>query len=243
MTVAPQPQSASSAPYGFTEMGFPSWQVHCRGPNTIGPFSDREYCLAAFLVVASEYSYFGMGGGWSVSSFPWYPEYDRPLGKPLGRATSSGAGRYFRAYEQLNVTLDTSQNRAAITWHKLGPVPGPPPPPPTPPPPPVQPIGPYTGLQQWAIHQNPPSFNETKSIGCTNQTFNGCVREASVACDTTAGCTSFCVISPSYNGRVWAELGPLPLGQGEPNKWWSSWQKSSPTAGTWKPCPGGRCDI
>jgi hypothetical protein len=40
--------------------------VHSAGPNTVGAFSERElsergYCLAAFLVVMGEYSYWGMG--------------------------------------------------------------------------------------------------------------------------------------------------------------------------------------
>ena len=47
------------------------FMVHSGGPNAIGPFSQREYCLAAFLVVAGEYSYWGMGNGWGTASFPW----------------------------------------------------------------------------------------------------------------------------------------------------------------------------
>lgn len=46
--------------------------VHASGPNTVGAFEQREYPLAAFLIIAGEYSYWGMGGGWSVGSFPWY---------------------------------------------------------------------------------------------------------------------------------------------------------------------------
>ena len=80
------------------------YMVHSAGPTDGGPFAAREYCLAAFLVVAGEHSYWGMGGGWGVDSFPWYPEFNRPLGKPLGDATSLGPGRYFRAFEHLNVT-------------------------------------------------------------------------------------------------------------------------------------------
>ena len=131
--------------------------MHSAGSTDGGPFSAREYCLAAFLIVAGEYSYWGMGGGWGVDSFPWYPEYDRPLGKPLGDARSLGPGRYFRAFEHLNVTLDTGKNTAVISWHGLGPVPGPPPPPPPPPGPPVPPVGRYAGVDGKIIHQNPPS--------------------------------------------------------------------------------------
>ena len=37
------------------------FMVHSSGPNGVGPFSAREYCLAAFLIVMGEYSYWGMG--------------------------------------------------------------------------------------------------------------------------------------------------------------------------------------
>ena len=179
------------------------------GPDGAGPFSQREYCLAAFLVVMGEYSYWGMGSGWTTGSFPWYPEYDRPLGKPLGIAQSLGPGKYFRAFEHLNVSLDTTLKTAKILWHGLGPVPGPPPPPPVPPQPPATPIGAYTSVkEQWIIHQNPPSYSDDKGFACTaNQTFEGCAAAAAAACDTLAGCTSFSVISKLYEGAVFAGLG------------------------------------
>lgn len=102
------------------------FMVHASGPSTPGPFSDREYTLAAFLIVMGEYSYWGMGDGWGIASFPWYPEFDRPLGKPLGPATALGNGKYFRRFEHLNVSLDTTPGAqvGTIQWHGLGPVPG-----------------------------------------------------------------------------------------------------------------------
>eukprot|EP01052_Picozoa_sp_SAG31_P010488 SAG31_NODE_575_length_13961_cov_41.577550_10_plen_421_part_00 len=215
------------------------FMVHSGGPNLVGPFAAREYCLAAFLVVAGEYSYWGMGSGWSTGSFPWYPEFERPLGKPLGVAETRGPGKYFRKFEHLNVSLDTTQKTAQILWHGLGPVPTPPPPPPpvpVPPPPPASPVGDYTSIKgQWVIHQNPPSFTDDKSFTCTNQTFDGCATEAAGACDKLSGCTSFSVISKLYQGKVWAELGPMPITAGERNQWWSTWAKTVPTAGKWNP--------
>ena len=92
------------------------YMVHASGPTTVGPFSAREYCLAAFLIVAGEHSYWGMGHGWGVGSFPWYPEFDRTLGKPLGDASSPGPGLYVRAFEHLNVTLDSGKKIATINW-------------------------------------------------------------------------------------------------------------------------------
>ena len=213
------------------------FMVHSGGPNTIGPFAAREYCLAAFLIVMGEYSYWGMGSGWSTDSFPWYPEFDRPLGKPLGIAEPRGPGKYFRAFEHLNVSLDTTQKTAKIMWHDLGPVPTPPPPPPPPsPPPPATPVGAFTSVKaQTIIYQNPPSYSDDKSIVCSNQTFTGCAAEAAAACDALAGCASFSVISKRFQGKVWAELGPMPLTAGVANKWWSTWAKAAPTAGKWKP--------
>ena len=210
--------------------------------------AQREYYLAAYLIVAAEYSYWGMGSGWGASNFPWYPEFDRPLGKPLADATSFGNGRYYRAFEHLNVTLDTTLKQASILWHGLGPIPTPPAPPTPPPPPtprvppvppapvPAPPVGPrYKGVADWIVHQNPPSYSQKKDHSCANQTYLGCAAEASAVCDGTAGCVTFSVISPAFDGRVWAELGPLPLASGESTKFWSTWQKATPTPGPWKP--------
>jgi len=43
--------------------------------------------LAAFLVGASENSYFSFSGGWDIGDFPVEPEFLRPLGAPLGPPT------------------------------------------------------------------------------------------------------------------------------------------------------------
>ena len=50
--------------------------------------------LANFLIGASKYSYFGVGGGWGgdgpgacASWLRRYPEYSKPLGEPTGEAT------------------------------------------------------------------------------------------------------------------------------------------------------------
>ena len=93
------------------------FMVHAAGPNSGGPFSDREYTLAAFLICMGDYSYWGMGSGWGTDSFPWYPEFDRPLGQPLGAAAVLGNGGYFREFEHLNVSLDTAGKKASILWH------------------------------------------------------------------------------------------------------------------------------
>jgi hypothetical protein len=45
--------------------------------------------LALFLLSAGPYSYFSYSAGWGFDSFPWLPEFDLPLGAPLGPATAA----------------------------------------------------------------------------------------------------------------------------------------------------------
>eukprot|EP00039_Didymoeca_costata_P000074 m.44022 g.44022 ORF g.44022 m.44022 type:complete len:513 (+) comp10039_c0_seq1:34-1572(+) len=203
--------------------------VHASG-NANSYFEEREYVLAAFLVSAGEYSYWNLGDGWSVNSFPWFPEYDRPLGKPLGPAISPTNGSYIRQFTALNVSINTVTKQAKITWHGFPPFPGPPPPPP---PPPIPPFGKYNGSSEIIVHQNPPSYNLTKSVPCTGQNYSECVATAANACDTVAGCVSFSVITPAYDGRVFAQLSPLPVNTGQYNKWWNSYEKPTKTPGNW----------
>lgn len=42
--------------------------------------------LAAFLIGASDYSYYACTNGWGfdLGWQDWSPDYDRPLGRPLG---------------------------------------------------------------------------------------------------------------------------------------------------------------
>ena len=76
----------------------------------------REYAFATFLIVASEWSYYGMSAGWGATSFPWYEEYSKPLGPPSGPAQRLGQGKYFRDFEHLNVSLDTVAHTASVIW-------------------------------------------------------------------------------------------------------------------------------
>ncbi|XP_062514276.1 uncharacterized protein LOC134189897 isoform X2 [Corticium candelabrum] len=77
--------------------------------------------LAAFLIGAGNYSYYGCSRGWSVSPsnmdwLVWHPEYDKPLGKPMGPATKQGDvyTRHFAAGTV--VTFDVKTNQGNITW-------------------------------------------------------------------------------------------------------------------------------
>ena len=81
-------------------------------------WTQREYSFATYLIVASEWSYYGMSHGWSTASFPWYPEFDRPLGAPAGPAKTDGAGRYSREFEHVSVQLNTAAKTASVVWNK-----------------------------------------------------------------------------------------------------------------------------
>jgi hypothetical protein len=84
--------------------------------------------LAAFLVAAGEYSYYHCSLLWqSDPSWPsaghdadewlvWRPEYDRPLGPPLGNAVKKGSV-YSRNFSLgTYVEFDTSTNTGKIMW-------------------------------------------------------------------------------------------------------------------------------
>ena len=90
--------------------------------------SDKEpgiYCrdnitdvLAAFLIGAGEYSYFGCAVGWYIEPdwIVWHPEYDRPLGAPDGEAVFED-GVYHRTFASgTKVTFDTTDNTGFIAW-------------------------------------------------------------------------------------------------------------------------------
>ena len=101
--------------------------------------------MAAFLVGMGEDSYFSLSGSsadvvaaggdgsqWAEHSFPWFGEYERPLGKPLGPATSPCGssdlaqaapqwGVYCREFEHVSVFVDVSGGvaewNASLEWH------------------------------------------------------------------------------------------------------------------------------
>jgi hypothetical protein len=149
----------------------------------------------------------------------------------MGAATETAPGEYFRAFEALNVTVNTNLRQASIQWHGLGPIPGPTPPPPPPP------FGKYSATAQVIVHQNPPSYSQTKNVKCapdhTSAGYAACVNASATICDTTPGCTAFSVISPSYGATLFGELSPKPTSAGQSNVWWTTYQKASPTPGSW----------
>ena len=76
--------------------------------------------VAAFLIGAGEYSYFGCGqwasNGSNISPITWHPEYDKPLGAPKGPATYN-SGVWTRSFASgTEVTFNTNENKGTIKW-------------------------------------------------------------------------------------------------------------------------------
>lgn len=82
--------------------------------------ADFEFALAAFLVAASDSSFFGYSNGWYYSGTEWHDEYDLKLGAPSGLAVQgSGAANmtWFREFHSgTTVRLDVLHKRAVIEW-------------------------------------------------------------------------------------------------------------------------------
>lgn len=77
------------------------------------------YPLAVFLVCAEKHSYFRIHEGYSANRnddwMRWLPEYDRPLGPPLGPAKKDGF-RYTRKFKHVSVSLNIRKRTAKIQW-------------------------------------------------------------------------------------------------------------------------------
>ncbi|MEM6411707.1 MAG: putative glycoside hydrolase [Pseudomonadota bacterium] len=73
--------------------------------------------LASFLIIAGEQSYFNYTWGYRDhhGALAWYPEFDKPLGEPLGRATREG-WVYTREFEYASVMVDLNTSTAVIDW-------------------------------------------------------------------------------------------------------------------------------
>ena len=75
------------------------------------------FSLACFLVAAEPHCYFCYTWGYSEDhgTFDWYPEFDKPLGPPLGEAKRSG-WTYQRDFAHAAVSVDLETQTARIDW-------------------------------------------------------------------------------------------------------------------------------
>lgn len=73
--------------------------------------------LACFLVAAERNSYFCYTWGWlgEHGTFDWYPEFDKTLGPPKGKAERDG-WTYRREFEHATVFVNLEQKTAKIDW-------------------------------------------------------------------------------------------------------------------------------
>jgi len=84
-----------------------------------------NYLIGLFLICAERSSYLYLHDGYSADlhrgecqSKVWlkrFPQYDKPLGAPLGPATREGFV-YKRRFEHVDVMVDLEQKRAALEW-------------------------------------------------------------------------------------------------------------------------------
>jgi hypothetical protein len=78
------------------------------------------YYLAAFLMGAQPNCYFQYGWGWKLQSGPLvgYPEFKKPLGKPLGdfARTDPGGWIFKREFEHASVWLDLDAREGKVEW-------------------------------------------------------------------------------------------------------------------------------
>ena len=75
--------------------------------------------LAAFLVGAQENSYFIYNWGYRIDNgcLEWYPEFDKPLGEPLGDMVRDG-WILSRQFKHASVWVNIETRKADIQWHK-----------------------------------------------------------------------------------------------------------------------------
>jgi len=71
--------------------------------------------LAAFLIGAGDHCYFSCSGPWNLDSFSVFPEFQKPLGKPLGAAVLHN-GSWTRSFESLDVTFSPGSGEATLAW-------------------------------------------------------------------------------------------------------------------------------
>ncbi len=111
----------ADSPEGYPEFSWETVPVFHHAAKWDGLYDaeELEFSLAAFLVAAREYAYFGYSWGWDHSQgwMLWFPELDRPLGPPKGDARRKG-WVYTREFAHARVRVDLEDETADIQWKK-----------------------------------------------------------------------------------------------------------------------------
>ena len=94
--------------------------MHAHVPVNVPCSGDLTDYIAAFLIGAGEYAYFGCGDwlseGDDTRPLTWHPEYDKPLGAPKGPAQYKD-GVWTRAFALgTRVSFDIKTNKGTIDW-------------------------------------------------------------------------------------------------------------------------------
>lgn len=98
--------------------------------DELAAMEDRvNYLIGLFLVCTERYSYLYLHDGYSADSrrgeyqskvwLKQFPQYDRPLGAPLGPATRDGLV-YTRRFEHVDVMVDLETKHATLEWRPPG---------------------------------------------------------------------------------------------------------------------------
>jgi len=125
-------------------------KAHCcrnyHGTNDPCSWENVQNGLAAFLIGAGENAFFACGDSFEMGPWiKWFPEYDKPLGRPLGDGVKGKDGVWTRSFESGTTVRFTpgiphkKDGIGKITWGSSPPTPpspSPTPPSPTPPLPP-----------------------------------------------------------------------------------------------------------
>ena len=77
-----------------------------------------QFPLAAFLVGAQENCYFIYNWGYRMENgcLQWYPEFDKPLGEPLGDMVKDG-WKLSREFKHASVWVDLENGTSEVKWH------------------------------------------------------------------------------------------------------------------------------
>ena len=94
--------------------------VQAHVPIQVPCTSDLTDYIAAFLIGADKYCYFGCGNwyaeGNDTTPFMWHPDYDQPLGAPTAPAKYEG-DVWSRSFASgTKVTFNTKTNKGTINW-------------------------------------------------------------------------------------------------------------------------------